>query len=147
MKEDERKKKFILLDALTDALGRSEGQSLEEVKEDLQNEGIDVDASVRSLMESVKVISMTARRSQMDLAREKRIAAESKQQSFIGKYARWTRDQILARIVDITAEPGLKALVSHRDLESKSTEDLISLLEDMELAKENGEGGNGNNEG
>ena len=53
-------KKFILLDALTDALGRSEGQSLNEVKEDLQDEGIDVEASVKSLMESVKMISMTA---------------------------------------------------------------------------------------
>ena len=145
MKENERKKKLILLDALTDALGRSEGQSIEEVKEDLQDEGIDVDASVRSLMESIKEISMTAKRSQLDLSRKKRIAAESKQQGIIGKYARWTRDQILARIVEIMAEPGLKVLVSHRDLESKSTEDLISLIEDMELAKENAEDGNGNN--
>ena len=51
-------KRFV--DALTDALGSSEEQSLEEVKEDLQDAGINVDASVRSLMESVKMISMTA---------------------------------------------------------------------------------------
>lgn len=51
-------KRFV--DALTDALGSSEGQSLNEVKEDLQDEGIDVEASVKSLMESVKMISMTA---------------------------------------------------------------------------------------
>lgn len=145
MKEDERKNKLILLDALTDALGRSEGQSLEEVKEDLKDEGIDVDASVRSLMESVKAISMKAKRSQLDLSKERRLADESKVQSIIGKFAGWTRVQILARIEEIAAEPGLKVLVSHRDLESKSTEDLISLIEDLELAKDNAEGDHGNN--
>lgn len=145
MKENERKKKLILLDALTDALGRSEGQSLEEVKEELQDAGIDVDASVRSLMESAKVISMAAKRRQLDLSRERRLADESKVQSIIGKFVGWTRAQIIARIEEIAAEPRLKVLISHRDLEAKSTEDLISLIEDLELAKDNAEGGNDNN--
>ena len=63
----------LFIDALTDALGRSEGQSLEEVKEDLQNEGIDVDASVRSLMESIKIISMMAAKKYSNQSGTKRL--------------------------------------------------------------------------
>lgn len=37
------------LDALTDALGSSEGQSVEEVKEELREDGIDIDGALRRL--------------------------------------------------------------------------------------------------
>jgi len=135
MKEDKRKESLVFLDSLTDALGRSEDQSLEEVKNDLRDEGIDVEASMERLMSSVKDISMEARRKQLDLAKEKRDEIESKYPDFIGKFSKLTREEILSRIQEIGSSFGLEASVAYRDLESKDIDDLRSLLEDLELAK------------
>ena len=38
-----------LIDTLSDALGRSDGQTVEEIKAELEEEGIDVEASIKRL--------------------------------------------------------------------------------------------------
>lgn len=53
-------KSFKILDTLTDALGSSDGESAEEIKEELRNDGIDVDAVLGRLKEARKNISLTA---------------------------------------------------------------------------------------
>lgn len=45
------------LDTLTEALGSSEGQSTEEIKEELRNDGIDVDGILLRLQDTQKRIS------------------------------------------------------------------------------------------
>lgn len=50
-----------LLENLTDALGNSNGQSIEEVKAELKDEGIDVDAAVTRLKDARLNISMMAK--------------------------------------------------------------------------------------
>ncbi len=136
MKEDKKEGCKIFLDALTDALGRSDEQSIEEVKNDLRDEGIEVEETMKKLITMVKNTSMAARRKQLDIAKEKRHKTESKKLDFVNKFNEWTRDEILLRIKEISSLQGTNVSVAYRDLDSKNIDDLKSLLEDMEIAKQ-----------
>ncbi len=136
MKEDEKEDCKIFIDALTDALGRSDEQSIEEVKNDLQDEGIDVDGTMKKLITMVNNTSMAAKRKQLDIAKERRHIMESKKLNIINKFDNWTRDQILSRIKDISSLLDVEVSVAYRDLDSINTDNLKSLLEDMEIAKQ-----------
>jgi len=126
-----RKKYLKTLDTLTDALGRSEGQSVDEVKAELRDEGIDVEAALTRLKNVQQHISMVAKRSVLDTAREKRLKLVEKGHEFIGKFSDWTRDQIIERIKELSSpEAGL----AYRDLEAMGTEEMASILEDLEMA-------------
>jgi hypothetical protein len=59
------------LDTLTDALGRSENQSIEEVMADIRYEGIDVDTVLEDLKKDRLSIAKKAKRSVLDSAKEK----------------------------------------------------------------------------
>ena len=50
-----------ILDTLTDALGRSEGESAEEIKEELRNDGIDVDGILTRLKAGQRDVSRRAK--------------------------------------------------------------------------------------
>lgn len=136
MKEDEKEERKIFIDALTDALGRSDDQSIEEVKKDLRDEGVDVEETMKRLMTMVKNTSMAARRKHLDMAREKRHKMESKKSNIISKFDKLTRDEILSKIKDIYSLLDAKISVAYRELDSKNTDDLKSLLEDLEIAKQ-----------
>lgn len=146
MRDDKEGKRMILVDALTDALGRSDGQSIEEVKANLRDEGIDVDVAVKRLVASVQKVSMAAKRIQLDVARDKRREMESKRLNLKGKFVGWSRDEVLARIKEITRLSGPDVSIAYRDLEARSTEDLKSLLEDLEMARYRSECEKGNND-
>lgn len=126
-----RTKYLDTLDTLTDALGRSDEQSTEEVLEDIRDEGIDVDAALARLKKARLSIAMEAKRSVLDLAREKRIKLVERGHEFIGKFSDWTREQILARIKELS---GPESGLAYRDLEAMGTEEMASILEDLEMA-------------
>lgn len=130
----DRTKYLKTLDTLTDALGRSEGQSVDEVKIELRDEGIDVDASLTRLKNVQQHISMVAKRSVLDTAREKRLKLVKKGHEFIGRFSDWTRDQIIERIKELS---GPEAGLAYRDLEAMGTEEMSSILEDLEMARKN----------
>lgn len=136
MKEDKKGDSRIFIDTLTDALGRSNEQSIDEVKKDLQNDGIDVEKTVKKLINMVQEISMTAKREQLDVAREKREKRESKKSFFANKFAEWNKEKVIAKIKEIASSLGTDVSIAYRDLDSKNTEDLKSLLEDMEMTKD-----------
>lgn len=136
MKEDKRKESKFFIDALTDALGRSDEQSIEEVKKDLQDEGVNVEKTMNELIAIVKNTSMAARRKQLDIAKEKRHQMESEKPKIISKFDKWSRDKILSRIKDISCLLDTEVSVAYRELDSKNTDDLKSLLEDLEIAKQ-----------
>lgn len=136
MTEYEKNNFRIFIDALADALGRSNEQSIDEVKEDLQNDGIDVEKTVKKLINMVQKISMTAKREQLDVAREKREKMESKKSFFANKFAEWNKEKVIAKIKEIASSLGTDVSIAYRDLDSKNTEDLKSLLEDMEMTKD-----------
>ena len=126
----DREKYMKILDTLSDALGRSEGQSVEEVKTELRDEGIDVDAALARLKNARLSISMAAKRSALDSAREKRLKLIKKGHEFIGRFSDWTRDQIMERIKELG---GPEAGLAYRDLEAMGTEEMVSILEDLEM--------------
>lgn len=128
----DRTKYLKTLDTLTDALGRSEGQSVDEVKVELRDEGIDVDAALIRLKNVQQHISMVAKRSVLDTAREKRLKLVKKGHEFIGRFSDWTRDQIIERIKELS---GPEAGLAYRDLEAMGTEEMASILEDLEMAR------------
>ena len=127
----DRTKYLKTIDALTDALGRSDDQAIEDVLADIKNEGIDADAALARLKESRLNIAMEAKRLALDSARAKRIKLVEKGHKFIGKFSDWTRDQIMTRIKELSG-PG--ASLAYRDLDGIGTEEMISILEDLEMA-------------
>jgi hypothetical protein len=131
---DINKIKYLkILDTFTDALGRSEGQTVDEVKAELRDEGIDVEVTLARLKNVQQHISMAAKRSVLDIAKEKRLGLVKKGHAFIGKFDDWTRDQIIERIKKLS---GPKAGLAYRDLEAMGTEEMASILEDLEMARE-----------
>ncbi len=128
-------KNMIFLDALTDALGDSEGQTSEEMKEDLRSEGINVEDSINRLMGSVKDISMAAKRQQLEDARENRLRMSDDRSTILDKFAAWPKEQLIERIKEIFDMLGGEVSFAYRELESQSIEDMKSLLEDLELAR------------
>jgi biotin operon repressor len=131
---NKKEKHMAILDALTDAMGRSEGQSPEEIKQELREEGIDVDSAMDQLKRIQQNISMAAKRHALKSAREKRLDLEKKHHEIIGKFKNWSRDEILKRIKELIESSGTIVGMAHRDLESSDTEDILSLLEDLEMA-------------
>ena len=127
-----RKKRLDILDTLTDALGRSDGQSVEEVKEELLNDGMDVDGALSRLKVFQKEIAMAAKRSALDVAREKRLKFSPKGHKFIGQFEGWTKERLLARFKELG---GPEVAYAYRDLESMGEEEIAYILEDLELTR------------
>ena len=128
------KSKKFSLETLIDALGASEDQTIDEVKGELREDGIDVEAAMATLLKTVQECSMASRRIELDIAKRKRITQESSKPPLFGKFSSWTREQITKRIVEIAKASGGKLSFNFRDLEARSTEDMRSLLEDIEVA-------------
>ena len=125
-----RKKYLNTLDTLTDALGRSDGQSVEEIKEELRNDGIDVDGALGRLKMAQKGIAMAAKRSSLSAARKKRLKLVDRGHEFMGKFHDWTSAQIMDRIKELS---GPEAGLAYRDLEAMGTKEMASILEDLEM--------------
>jgi len=119
------------LDTLTDAMGKSEGQSVDEVKAELMEKGIDVDATLARLKNTQRHISMMAKRSALETARKKRLELLKKGHEFIGRFSDWSKAQILERIKELS---GPEVGLAYRDLETMGTEEMVSILEDLEMA-------------
>ncbi len=123
-----------ILDTLTDALGVNAGESAEEIKEELRNDGIDVDSILFRLKAAQKDFSMAAKRSALDTARKKRFDFIQKGRILTGQFKDWTREQLIDKIKEIGA---FEAGLAYRDLEGMDTENLASILEDLETIKKN----------
>lgn len=136
MGADDKEKTLAFFDALTDSLGNSEGVSKEEIIADLQEDGIDVNAAVRRILTMVENASQQAKRQQLEMAREQRLALSSKNPTQLGKFLGWTKEQIIEKINELLPTDAPLASVSYRELESKSQEDLAALLEDIIATKE-----------
>lgn len=129
-----QKESFIVtLDNLTEFLGRSEGQSTEEIMEELRAEGIDVDRGFQEFMKTVAECSARARRRDLEIAKERRLQAEAEPR--MSERLKRTKEELIETIQGFFSAAPQPVGVSWRDLESKSEEDLASLIEDLETAK------------
>ena len=135
-----------ILDALTDALGISEGQTPDEIKEELRSNGVDVDTKIGRLLKAQQSIAMADRRAALDRAREQRLEVEKTSEGVTGRFRDWSREQVFERFRELIQSGTPEAAVAYRDLEAMGTEDLKSILEDLELTivhrklKEGGDG-------
>lgn len=133
----EGKEKILsFLDALTDALGETEGVRKEDIIADLKDEGTDVDVALKRIQTMVEHASQKAKRQQLEIAREKRLALEAEKPARLTEFLDWTKEQIIEKISELIPSIGPLASVSYRELESKSQEDLAALLEDLITTKE-----------
>jgi hypothetical protein len=136
MGTDERNKIISFLDAFADATGRSEEEPIEEVISELEEEGVDYDTSITKLHAIIQQASQEAKRRQLAVAREKRLAMEAKRSAVIEKFADWAKEKLIKRINELISSAEPSVAVSYRDLASKSEADLAALLEDLEFAEE-----------
>ena len=138
-KNNKENKIRFFLEGLTESLGRSEGETLEEVINALKEDGFNVEASVSRLKAKVQNFSQEAKRRQLVVAREKRLSLESETASKVKDFIGLSKNIIINKIMELCTIPNIAASVSYRDLETKSETDLIAILEDLELAKKMGE--------
>jgi hypothetical protein len=133
---DEIKKNLIFIEALTEAVGDGGEVPVEEIKEELRADDIDLDASVGKLMKFINICSMDAKRKALDVAAEARKAIEVEHKGQVGKYSAYSKDELLARIKSLMTIPAAELSLAYRHLDGKNQEDLISILEDLEAAKD-----------
>ncbi|MEE9914014.1 MAG: hypothetical protein K4571_20065 [Deltaproteobacteria bacterium] len=135
-KSDEIRKSLIFIKSMADAMSECDDLSAEEIKEELKADGLDLDASVNSLMDFVRTCTMDAKRASLDRAAEARKIMEVKGQNSFGKFLNYSREQLLASIKSLITSSEAATSLAYRELDGKSQEDLVSLLEDLEAAKD-----------
>lgn len=124
---------FVMLDNVTEFIGRCEGQSTDEVIQELRSEGVDVERGFQEFMKTVGECSARSRRRDLEFARERRMQAEAKLK--ISERLKGTKEELMETIQALLSTDPQVSL-SWRDLESRSEDDLISLIEDLETAKQ-----------
>jgi hypothetical protein len=134
MNLDEKLKYIKLLDTLTDAMGESEDQTPDEIREELREVGFDIDGAEARLMKFQQEIAMSTKRQALEDARIKREKLRPIRQEVTERLKDWSREQILDKIKELLGNYPSMASVSYRDLEEKKDEDIRTLLEDLETA-------------
>lgn len=133
MKLEEKFQYLRILDTLTDAFGDNEGQTNDEIRENLRQEGFNIETIEGDLMELQNDVAMAAKRQVLDEARLKQEKNQSMNQAVLEKIKRLSYQQVLERIKKLTSiYPDLA--ISYRQIEEKKSEDLRTLLEDLERA-------------
>lgn len=125
---------LVMVDHLTEFVAGSEGQSADEVIDELRSEGVDVDRGFQEFMKTVAECSARSRRRDLELAKERRLRAEAEPK--ISERLKRTKEELIETIQGLFSSDLQPVVVSWRDLESKSEEDLITLIEDLETAKQ-----------
>jgi len=133
---DEIKKDLIFIEAMADAISECGDASVGEIREELKADGIDLDASVDKLMEFIRICTMDAKRESLDVAAEARKVIAAEDRGLFGKFSAFSKDQLLARIKSLMALPEEQVSLAYRALDGKNQEDLASILEDLEAAKD-----------
>jgi len=134
MSTDKKYEYIKLLDALSETFGESDEQTPDEIRDELREEGFDIDSVEAELMKFQQEISMAAKRQALDEAKSCREKLVAKQQEIINNIKNWTKEQVLERFKDILSnEPDL--VVAYRDLEAKKDEDMKAILVDLELTR------------
>ena len=142
---DKKLEHIKLLHMLSETFGDSEGQSPDEIREELRGEGFDINIAEAELINFQREISMAAKRQILNIAKINREGLIARQKEIMAKFRNWTREQLEERLKEILSmEPD--AAVAYRDLKTKGDEDIKEILVDIELARltaEEGKNGTG----
>ncbi|MGD0168505.1 MAG: hypothetical protein ABSE54_02145 [Smithella sp.] len=133
---DKVRNNLVFIEAMGDAISECDDASLGEIREELKADGVDLDESVKKLMDFVRICAMDAKRESLDVAAEARKAKTTENNGLAGKFATFTKDQLLARIKSLTTLPEgqVNLAFNFRELDGKNQEYLASILEDLEDA-------------
>ena len=124
-----------ILDCMAEALGDSEGQTMEEIQKDIEDEGCDYKPIMDRLREDLKANLNELKRAALDEARQKRLKTESTFREKLAQFAGLGREEKLARLTFLLDAGLLAPSLAYRDLTEESDQDLESLYEDAELAR------------
>lgn len=134
MNTDKNLEYIKILNALSETFGESEGQSPDDIRTELREEGFDIESAENELIQFQKRISMAARRQVLDEAKYKRENISEIKKQMIDTIKEWSRDQVMERLKNIlSTEP--EAAIAYRDLNTREDEDMKQILIDLELAK------------
>lgn len=128
-------KNVSFVNSVLSSLSDSEGQSPDEIRESLKADGVDVDKVLKRLTQKVEELSQSARRKQLDFAKERRLAEKTKLTAQQSKFAGWSKEMILQEIERLTGGMGPQFAVSYRELNKCDVGDLRTILEDIETSK------------
>jgi hypothetical protein len=124
-----------ILDKLAEALGDSQGQTLEDIKKDIEEEGVDYKAAMKRLRDRLKEELNKLRRTALDQARNRRIYTATALKDRLAEFAALSREEKLSRLKDLIDGGFMAPKVAYRDFTSADEEDLGSIYEDAELAR------------
>jgi 5'-3' exonuclease len=136
MSTDKKLEYIKLLDKLSETFGESEGQSPDEIRAELSEDGFDIDSAEAEMMRFQQDVAMAAKMQTMEEAKRQRENLAAKQKEIMDKIKSWTSEQIIEKIKGITNnEPDL--VVAYRDLDREKDgdiEEIKAILIDIELA-------------
>ncbi len=137
MSTDKRLEYLKLLDKLSEAFGESDGQSPDEIRNELREEGFDIDSAEAELLKFKQKISKASKMKALDEAKLQRKALATKEKGIIDKIKNWTIEQVIERLKDLSnSEPDL--VFAYRDLKigkENTIEDIKAVIIDVELAR------------
>ncbi len=116
---------------LADALSQIDCQTATEIKDDLAREGINLDDSLEQFSAFLDKCNTEARRKRLDFAAEERKKFDIQ---ISRKKLGWSREELLSAIRSLMTVPEAAISTSFRDLENKESQDLETILEDIEIS-------------
>ena len=137
MSTDKKLEYIKMLDKFSEAFGESEKQTVDEVCEELREEGFDVDSAEARLMNFQQKMEMAALTQPLDEAKKRREEQESKYKEIYEQLKSWTNEQIIERIKDLAQkDPDLSiAYREYKNGKAGGIEDMRELLTDIMIAE------------
>lgn len=136
MSTDKKLEYIKMLDKLSETFGESDEQTPNEVREELREEGLDIDSAEARLMDFQRKMRMAALAQPLDEAKREREEQESKYQKIYERLKCWTDEQIIARIKDLAQQnPDLSvAYREYKNGKADGMDELRELLTDIMIA-------------
>lgn len=136
MSTDKKLEYIKILDKLSETFGESDGQTPDDVREELREEGLDIDSAEVRLMDFQRKMEMAALAQPLDEAKREREEQESKYQKIYECLKCWTNEQVIARIKDLAQQnPDLSvAYREYKNGEAGGIEEMRELLTDIMIA-------------
>jgi hypothetical protein len=123
------------LDHLASFLGNSEGQTLEEIKRDVEEMGVDFDGVMKRTKKTVELKLNELKRQTLDQARDERLKKDATFRDRLDQFKGLRGVEKLSRMRDLLEAGGMSPSLAYRGLSRKDDKDLASLSEDAELAR------------
>jgi len=137
MSIDKKLEYIKLLDKFSETFGESEEQTPDEVREELREEGVDIDSAETEMMKFQQKLASESKMQVLDDAKRQREMLTARPKEIIDEIKSWTKDQMIARIKDF-ADSDPELIVAYREYESGKEGDIErirAMLTDIIITK------------